>query len=159
MSRLAIRALGEQHALKAAGINANLFSTALAPYETRSTMRVTIVLSAPATLYVTITNGTSLFRTALNDGRPIPGGVIKSFSFGCDSTYTYNLQLDQAVAVQHLLVEEIVGGVVFDSTQGNVTSAAADAATTDELPRIRQLLEHILMNQEANAPLLSGRTL
>lgn len=153
MSRLGIRTLGEKHSAKAPGAGADIFATAITPAETRSTLRLTIMLAVTSVVYVSVSDSTSKFQMALNDGHPITAGAVKTQSFGCDSSYNYNLQLGTNGPIPHILIEEIIGGVVFDSAPGSGANAT-DTTTADELTRIRRILEQMLMNQEAMSPLL-----
>jgi hypothetical protein len=104
--------LGEKHALAAPGANTDIFATDLRPNCGRSAMRVTVSLAVSSVLNVTITNGTTKYTIALFDGAALPASALRSLTFSCGSAYSYNLQVATNGIIQHLLVEEIAGGVI-----------------------------------------------
>lgn len=111
-NRLAVRALATVFNQAAPGADTNILSTALTPYETASTMRVTVVLAATSVLNYTVTSGATTFTCGLNGSVALNSGDVYSFTFACRSAYTYNFQVETDGVIRQLLVEEIVGGVV-----------------------------------------------
>lgn len=103
---------GAQHALAAPGANTDIFATDLTPTNQRSAMRVTVSLAVASVFNVTITNGTTEYTIGLNGGVALVASTLYTFSFSCGSAYSYNFRVATNGVIQHLLVEEIAGGVI-----------------------------------------------
>lgn len=96
----------------APGANTNILATAISPYDTASTFRVTVVLAVASVFNFTVTSGTTTFTVGLNASAVLNAGDAYTFNFGVRSTYTYNFQVATDGIIRLLLVEEVAGGVI-----------------------------------------------
>jgi len=94
----------------APGANTNILSTSITP-RADGVMRLTIVLAVSSVFNVTITNGGTTFTCGLNSSTTLNSGDLYFFSFGMNSSNTYNYQVETNGVIRVLQVEECYVGV------------------------------------------------
>lgn len=96
----------------APGANTDILATAISPYDTSATFRVTVVLATSSVFNYTVTSGGTTFTVGLNSSVALNAGDAYTFTFSVRSIYTYNFRIETDGVIRQLLVEEAVGGLI-----------------------------------------------
>jgi predicted alpha-1,6-mannanase (GH76 family) len=96
----------------AVNANTDILTTNYTPKAT-SAMRLTVALAdTDSIVNLNIKSGSTTVKHDLNNGTALTVGRLYTFSFGVDSAYSYNLQVETGTTVSYLLLEEILDGVL-----------------------------------------------
>ena len=123
----AVRRVATAYALAAPGAATDMLSattnadgtTGLTPSGLATAFRVTVSLATTSVFNVYVTNGTTAYTQALNDGTSLTAGRLYTFTFGVSrttqggvTTLTYQFRVATDGIIQTLLVDEVCGAVI-----------------------------------------------
>ena len=95
----------------APGVSTDILAGDVNPSQPVSTLRITACFQNTTVFQVMIDDGSTTLGMALNNGAPLGGDQVFTFTIGARSIFSYNFQILTDGAVRILQIDEVTGGV------------------------------------------------